>query len=84
MEVIKCQDNTAHIKPRGAVIEALVLPEDSPELSPQAGLHQHVQVGGVLEGLVQLDYEWTAAALHDGLLCQDMLPLLRVCQLQED
>jgi len=34
-----------------------VWPENGPEFSSEAGLHEHVQILSVLEGLVEFDYE---------------------------
>jgi hypothetical protein len=45
----------------------LDVPEDGPELAPQAGLHQHVQVFPVLEGLEQLHDELGVGLLHNFL-----------------
>ena len=82
MEVIKGEDDTSHIEPGGAVIEALVIPEDSPQLPAQARLHKHVQLFGIMECLVKLDYEWAAAVLYYFLLVQDVLLLLQVLDLK--
>ena len=83
MEIIKSKDDTSNIEPGSAVSEALAVPEDCPELPTQAGLHQHVEVPGVLEGLIQLDYEWTGTAFHYKLFIKDVLSLLQVFDLEE-
>ena len=61
MKVFKAFDNTSCIEFCRAVIKLLLVPKDGPELSTQAGLHQHVQVSGVSEGTVQLDNERAGA-----------------------
>ena len=83
MEVVKGKDDASNIEPGGVVSEALTVSEDCPELPTQAGLHQHVEVPGVLEGLKQLDYEWTWTVFHYKLFIQDVLPLLCVFDLKQ-
>ena len=43
-------------------------PEDGPELSTKAGLHEHVEELPVLECLEELDDEAAVGLLHDFLL----------------
>ena len=60
----------------------LKLPEDGPELSAETGLHQHVEILPVLEGLVELDDELTVGLLHDLLLGHDVLLLTSLNDLE--
>ena len=53
-------------------------PEDGPELSTKAGLHEHVEELPVLEGLKELDDEAAVGLLHDLLLGHDVLLLPRL------
>ena len=83
MEVIKGQDDAGNVESCGAVRESLIPSEEGPELPSQAGLHQHVEILGVVVGPVQLDYELTVTVLHYLLLIQDVLLLLAVLDLRE-
>ena len=52
-----------------------MVPQDCPQLPTQTGLHEHVEVLGVLERLVELDDESAVALLHNLLLRHDVLLL---------
>ena len=52
MKILKSFDNTSCIELSGTIIKLLLVSEDGPEFTAQAGLHQHVQVSGVSEGTV--------------------------------
>jgi hypothetical protein len=53
-------------------------PENGPELSTEARVHEHVEVLPVLEGLVELDDKLAVGLLHDLLLGHDVLLLTRL------
>ena len=55
-----------------------LIPEDGPEFSAQAWLHEHVEILPVLEGLVEFDYELAVRLFHDLLLRHDVLLLTRL------
>ena len=69
------------MKVEALYLESLAAAEKGPELPAKAGLHQHVEELGVVEGFVQLHDEGTITALHDQLLVENMLLLFGVLNL---
>ena len=70
MEIIKGLNNTACVKSGGGVIEIAAISEDSPQLSAETRVHQHVEVLSVFECFIQLDDEVTVRLLHDFFFCK--------------
>ena len=65
MQVVKGLDHAGRVEPGGAVVKVAPVPENRPQLSAQAALHQHVQVLAVLERLVQL-HDKVRVGLQEG------------------
>ena len=68
MEVVEGLDNTAGVEPGGGVVKVSTISEDGPQLSSQAGLHQHVEVLPVFECLEQFDNEMAVRFFHNFFL----------------
>lgn len=78
MKIIECFHNTGSVKPRSAVVEMSFVPKHCPQFAAQAGLHQHIKVFSILEGLKQLDDKVAISFAHYSLLGHDMLLLSRL------
>ena len=83
MKIFESLDDTGRVELSCTIFKLLLVPEDGPELSAQAGLHQHVQVPRVTEGSVQLNNEWAGTGHHDVLLVQDVLLVLLLLDLNK-
>ena len=75
VEVVEGLDDAGGVEAGGAVVKVAAVPQDGPELSAEAGVHEHVEVLSVLEGLEELDDEVAVGLLHDLLLRHDVLLL---------
>lgn len=75
VEVIERLNNARSVKPGRGVVKVSSIPQDSPKLSAETGIHEHVKVLPVLERLEEPHDELAVGLLHDLLLRHDVLLL---------